>query len=85
LGYSGSSMTTSIVPLPGKRPWVVLAMFVMVGLSVWLAAAFVASPRLPAKLKLGIRGVPDVVDANLGILKRKRRRAGPNRGHPTGA
>jgi hypothetical protein len=51
----------ALLPLPGKRPWVALATFVMVGLSVWLAAAFAGSPELPGKLKFGIDGVPDVV------------------------
>jgi hypothetical protein len=56
-----------ILPWPGKRPFVIMAAFVMVSLSVWLAAAYTGSPKLPVSLKLGIRGVSDVVDNTLGL------------------
>lgn len=61
------------LPLPGKRPWVLLGTLIMVALSVWLAAAFTGSRRLPENLKLGIRGVPEAIDDGLGLTEALRK------------
>jgi len=45
----------------------------MVALSVWLAAAFTGSRRLPENLKLGIRGVPEAIDDGLGLTEALRK------------
>jgi hypothetical protein len=61
----GGKFVVWIPGLPGKRPVVVTAAFVMIALSTWLAATFSGSSKLSDWLRFGIRGIPEVVERNL--------------------
>jgi hypothetical protein len=57
----------ALIQDPVVLPWKMLATLILVTYSVWLAAAYAGSERLPRPLRVGIRGIPDVVDASLGL------------------